>query len=130
MIYEIIIYIVAYFIDMFSAILFWKKKPNLFEKAETNQQLKNLLKKFKIPKAILMYTLCVALEYFIIVCLAIFLSLRVINGEWDILFALRFTLVFMIFVHLLGTLTNIISMMKKEVISPIMGVKEQKEVKE
>ena len=116
MIKEIGIYLAIYFIDMFSAIYFWKKKPNLFERAETNQQLKNLLKRFSIPKAALMYTLCVALEYLIIVGLAIFLSWRILSGNWDIVFSLRFTFIFMIFVHLFGTFTNLCSLMKKEVV--------------
>lgn len=125
MIKEIAVYLVVYFIDMFSAIFFYKKKPNLFERAETNQQLKNLLKRFSIPKAVLMYTLCVALEYFIIVSLAIFLSWRIINGNWDILFSLRFTFIFMIFVHLLGTFTNLCSLIKKEVIVDVNKEKDE-----
>ncbi len=114
MLYEVLIYIIMYHLDMFSAVVFWKVKPNLFSASETNQQLTNLLKKFKIPKAIMIYTLCVGLEYLIIVILAIFLTSRIIFGGWDIFFSLRFTFIFMTFVHFLGLLTNLGAMTKKE----------------
>ncbi|KKN44952.1 hypothetical protein LCGC14_0687730 [marine sediment metagenome] len=116
MLYEILIYIGMYFIDMFSSILFWKKKPNLFAVAETNQQFKNLLKRFSIPQAITRYTFIVALQFLIIVFLAILITSRIILGNWDFIFSLRFTFVFMTLVHFLGLLTNLISLMKKEII--------------
>ena len=116
MLYEILIYIVMYFVDMFSSVLFWKKKPNLFEVAETNQQFKNLLKKFSIPQAIIKYTLIVALQFLIIVFLGILVTSKIILGDWGFVFSLRFTFIFMTLVHFLGLLTNLISLMKKEIV--------------
>ena len=115
MLYEILIYIGMYFIDMSSAVVLWKMKPNLFDAAEANQQFKNLLKKYPVPKAILLYTLFVGLQYLVIVFFAIFLTSRIVLGNWDFFFALRFTLIFMIFVHFFGLLTNLTSMMKEEI---------------
>lgn len=125
MFYEVLIYLVIYHIDMFSAIVFWKMKPNLFEASETNQQLKNLLKRFKVPKAVIVYTLCVGLEYLIIVTMALFLTTKIIFGDWDIILSLRFTFVFMTFVHAFGLLTNLGAMTKKELV-----IEKKKVVKE
>ncbi len=103
-----------YLIDMSSAVIFWKVKPNLFNATETNHHFKNLLNRFSIPKAMVMYTLIVSLQFLIIVFVAVLLTSKIILGDWDLLLALKFTLVFMTFTHFLGMLTNLASLMKKE----------------
>lgn len=115
MLYEILIFLFLYHIDMFSAILVWKFKPNLFKVSEANEQFKRLLNKYSIPKAILNYTLVVSIQFVIIIVLAIFFTLKIITNQWEFLHALRFSLIFMCFLHLIGTLTNLLTLLKDEI---------------
>ena len=100
---------------MFSAILLWKLKPNLFNMSEMNEQFKRLLNNHSLPKAIILYTLLISLTLVIITVLALFFTIRIVLNQWDFLFALRFAFVFMSFLHLIGTLTNLMTLSKKEI---------------
>lgn len=46
--------------------------------------------------------------------IASFIALRIVLGEFNVILSIRFTLIFMSMNHILGIITNIVSLLKKE----------------
>ena len=113
---EIAFYLLAYHIDMFSAIVFFKIKPNLFSRAETNTQLKALLNNNSVTKTYFKYTFIIALQYLILVYIGVLLTMKITTGDWTLISSINFTVVFMTIIHVLGFITNLGSMIKKEIV--------------
>ncbi len=108
----IIIFSLVYIIDLCTALLHRKLKPNNFARIEANQRFKNCLEQRGIVKGILAYIILSTTES-IILFISVGVAARVIFDA-TISRGLMFTFLLLTIVHTLRTLTNLIALFKKD----------------
>lgn len=110
-------YVGAYCLDMFSALFFRSKNLQEFNKVESNVYFSAYINKYGKLKGILLYTITIHLQLFIITSLAISIAWYIIfvKLEWIIL---SFIFVYWSIVHLLGCVTNVIALAKAQMLNP------------
>lgn len=112
----LILFFVAYSLDYITCLALRKKKPNLFNKVEANQQVKNLLTKYSPSTSYVIFLFTFEIQYLIMYCITSFFMYRILFGEWSLLFSVLIGLVFLSLFHLVAMLSNIITLIfKKEV---------------
>jgi hypothetical protein len=115
-------FLVAYSIDLATVLYFKKKKPILFNASESNVFLKNSVDRFGTKLGIIIYSFTYQLQIMIITFLALTIPLMVFF-EFKFLDSITLGFMYFIFLHLIGSLTNIIALcFKKE----IKGIKQDK----
>lgn len=124
MILYILFFIVAYVLDLFSALTLREFKPKTFAAVEANSHFVRIVDRFGVVKGLLLYTATYTLQMMIIFCLAVTGAYRIVFGTWAWGLIFSFAFVFMAFMHCLGLTTNVFTLIfKKE-------IKEQKEILE
>lgn len=111
----VIVFIGLYLLDLYSAVTFYQKKPNLFVKLETNTNFVKLLQAYKNPVlASIIYSITYLFQELIITLIAIGISCWAIFGFSTKIFAVW--IIFNIVLHFLGIITNMIALtFKKEI---------------
>jgi len=110
----IAIFIAAYILDILTALLHKKLKPNNFNRIEGNERFKNCLSQKGLIKGMGAYMILSSTE-------SIVLFASVWITSWFIFSAtfyqsLMFSFLFMGVAHALCTITNLLALMKKEVV--------------
>lgn len=118
MILEILFYLTAYILDLFSALTLREFKPNVFRKVEANSHFVMVVDKFGIIKGILVYTLAYTFQMAIIFFLAVAGTYRYVFGSFAWKEILVFAVLFMAFMHVLGMLTNIFTLIFRKEVKP------------
>jgi len=112
MIIYILLFITAYTIDILTALLHKKIKPNNFKAFEANERFKKTINRFGLKKGIPIYILNSTTEWIIL-----FFSVGVatkILFKTTISQGIELTFLIMVIFHIGGILTNLISLCKKE----------------
>ena len=109
----IAIFVAAYIIDILTALLHRKFKPNNFQRIETNERFKNCINQKGLVKGMVAYMMLSSPD-------AIVLFISVYLTSWIIFSAtfyqsMMFSFLFMAVAHALCTITNLLALMKKEV---------------
>jgi len=110
----IAIFIAAYIIDISTALLHKKLKPNNFNRVEGNERFKKCINQKGLIKGIGAYIILSSTE-----SIVLFISVYLIS--WIIFSAtfyqsMMFSFLFMGVAHALCTITNLLALMKKEVV--------------
>ena len=115
MILAILFYVIAYVIDLFSALTLREFKPKIFAAVEANSHFVRIVDKFGIVKGILYYTAAYTLQMVIIFFLAVMITYRIVFGAFAWAPIFEFAFIFMGCMHCLGLATNLFTLaFKKE----------------
>jgi len=109
----IVIFIVFYIIDLATALLHRKMRPNNFKMTEANGRFRKCLEQKGVLKGIGAYIILSSTET-IILFLAVGFAANIVFDS-TIVMGLMFTFLLLAIVHCLGTFTNLIALFKKEV---------------
>ena len=120
----IAIFITAYVIDLSTALLHRKLKPNNFNRIEGNERFKNCIKQKGLVKGIGAYIILSSTE-------SIVLFISVWLTSWIIFSAtfyqsIMFSFLFMAIAHGLCTITNLLALIKKENVTNLNNKEEIK----
>ena len=108
----IAIFIAAYIIDISTAMLHKKLKPNNFQRIEGNERFKKCINKLGFWKGMLSYIIISASES-IVLFVSVWITAWFVFGA-TFLESLPFSFLFMGVAHALCTITNLLALMKKE----------------
>lgn len=125
MAYELLIYIIAfiaaYVIDMATALLHRKIRPYNFKRTEANERFRKCIEGRGVLKGIGAYMILSTTET-IILFLAVGIAANIVFDS-TIVMGLMFTLLLLAIIHILGTLTNLIALCKKDIVpKPMINV--------
>ena len=110
---SIIGFILAYILDLNSALLLKKKKPLTFNNSESNIFFKKAINNFGNIQGSLIYTVTYQLQIMIMTIISFIVAgTLILNIPYLTIF--NFYFLYFIILHLLGTLTNIISLITKK----------------
>jgi len=132
--YELLLYItifiVFYIIDLATALLHRKMRPNNFKKVEANGRFRKCLEQKGVLKGIGAYIILSSTET-IILFLAVGFAANIIFDS-TIVMGLMFTFLLLAIVHVLGTFTNLLVLFKEDVKpkQPMMNVNNIKYIKD
>lgn len=118
----IIIFLVVYIIDLATALLHRYMKPNNFKKIEANERFRRCLEQKGVLKGVGVYIILSSTET-IILFIAIGIAANIIFDS-TIILGLMFTFLLLAMIHILGTFTNLIALLKSDVIpkQPMINV--------
>jgi len=105
------IFIVFYIIDLATALLHRKMRPNNFKKVEANVKFRKCLEQKGFLKGVGAYIILSSTET-IILFLAVGFAANIIFDS-TIVMGLMFTFLLLAIVHVLGTLTNLLALFKE-----------------
>ena len=108
----IIIFSLVYIIDLCTALLHRKLRPNNFARTEANQRFKKCIDQRGIVKGIGAYLILSSTES-IILFVSVGIASRIVFGS-TVATGLMFAFLFLSIVHGLGILTNVIALFKKD----------------
>lgn len=109
----ITIFIVFYIIDLATALLHRKMRPNNFKRVEANERFGKCLEQKGVLKGIGVYIILSSTQT-IILFLAVGLAANIVFDS-TIVMGLMFTFLLLAIVHVLGTFTNLIALFKEDV---------------
>jgi hypothetical protein len=118
----IAVFIVAYIIDLATALIHRKVRPNNFKKTEGNERFRKCLEQKGIMKGIGVYMI-LSLTETIILFIAVLIAANIIFDS-TIVTGLMFVFLLLTLVHILGALTNLIALCKKDILpkTPMINV--------
>ena len=108
----ITLFIAVYFIDLATALLHRKMRPYNFKLTEANQRFRKCLEQRGILGGIYTYIILSSTEA-IILFISVGVAARIIFDS-TIKTGLMFTFLLLIIIHILGTITNLIALCKKD----------------
>ena len=108
----IAIFIAAYTIDLSTALLHKKLKPNNFQRYEGNERFKKCINAKGVWKGIFAYIILSLTESIVLFASVWITAMIIFNASF--LESLPFSFLFMAVAHGLCTLTNLIALMEKE----------------
>ena len=109
----VVIFIVFYIIDLATALLHRKMRPNNFKRVEVNVKFRKCLEQKGVLKGIGAYIILSSTET-IILFLAVGFAANIIFDS-TIVMGLMFTFLLLAIVHVLGTLTNLLALLRGDV---------------
>jgi len=126
----IIVFVCVYIIDLATALLHRKMRPNNFKRTEANERFRKCLEQKGVLKGIGAYIILSATET-IILFIAVLIAANVIFSS-TIIRGLMFTFLLLAMVHILGTFTNLIALLRKDVLpkQPIINVNNFRGIKD
>jgi len=124
--FYVVVFICVYIIDMLTALLHRRVRPNNFKRTEANGRFRKCLEQKGVLKGIGAYIILSSTET-IILFLAVGFAANIIFDS-TIVMGLMFTFLLLAIVHVLGTLTNLIALLKKDVKpkSPMININNMK----
>lgn len=108
----IVIFITVYIIDLMTALLHRKMRPNNFKRVEANTRFRKCIEQRGVLKGVCVYLFLSTTES-IILFLSVGFAARIIFDA-TIIRGLTFTFLFLAIVHVLGTITNLLALFKKD----------------
>ena len=108
----IAIFVAAYVIDILTALLHKKLKPNNFNRIEGNERFKNCISQKGLVKGMGAYIILSSTES-IVLFISVYLTSWIIFSA-SIYQSICFSFLFMAVAHGLCTITNLLALMKKE----------------
>lgn len=108
----IAIFIAAYVVDILTALLHRKFKPNNFNRVEGNERFKNCINQKGLVKGMGAYIILSSTES-IVLFISVYLTSWIIFGA-TFYQSMMFSFLFMAVAHALCTITNLFALMKKE----------------
>ena len=114
LLFYIVVFICVYIIDMLTALLHRRMRPNNFKRTEANGRFRSCLEQKGVMKGIGAY-IVLSMTETIILFIAVGFAANIIFDS-TIIMGLMFCFLLLAIVHILGTITNLIALLKKDVL--------------
>jgi len=108
----ITIFVAAYILDILTALLHKKLKPNNFNRIEGNERFKNCINQKGLVKGMVAYIILSSTESIVLFISVYFTSKIIFSASFYQ--SLMFSFLFMAFAHGLCMITNLLALLKKE----------------
>ena len=122
LLFYIIVFICVYIIDMMTALLHRYMRPNNFKRTEANERFRKCIESRGVVKGIGVY-IVLSMTETIILFIAVGFAANIIFDS-TIVMGLMFCFLLLAIVHILGTFTNLIALLKQDVLpkQPMMNI--------
>lgn len=110
----ILIFVIAYCLDMATALLVKRFKPGLFNANEDNRRFKAFLDRYGTPKGITLFILSYSIQYILMFILAGLCTYALLSRTFSWPLGIILGITFLAFFHFIAMVTNLLTLLKKD----------------